>query len=234
MLSVTFEGDIQIHNGDKIEILRGIRTGDTIRASQVRNITQGGWTKRSHIDGVLMTVQVTDFHPPILGKVENLRFPSSKAVEFTLTEGRFVDNHVFVEAGNLSKARSIIGQILKEELRDYVKICDPYVNRETFSLLRDVPSSVDILVLYDQAGKGAKESDIQECVDNLTREGKTIIVKSCKGSLHARYILTRGACWSLGHSLHDAGTKDTPIDKVMDPAAIAEYEKAFDGHWTSV
>lgn len=94
MLTITFEGPIQIFNGDMVEILRGIRTNETtIRACHIRNITQGGWTKKSHIDGMLMTQDKENFNPPIVGKVVNLTFPNaSDTVEFALAEDSKEDN----------------------------------------------------------------------------------------------------------------------------------------------
>ena len=75
--------NLQISEGDKIEILRGIKENSSIRASTIRNITRGS-TYRSRIEGTIMTRMPADITPPIRGYVKNIEFGVN--VSFILEE----------------------------------------------------------------------------------------------------------------------------------------------------
>jgi hypothetical protein len=227
-MRITFDGAVMVENGDIIEVLRGIPSRDNhIRATKIRNVTRGGWEKRSRIDGTLMTVLPRDFNPPIKGKIRNLSFPGSDT-EFDLMQGDYLDDHIFVRAGDRARGREAIGSILKNELIEYVKICDPYINEQTFDILRDVPIDIPILILYEKAGGSANDDTVQSCLQEQADAGRTIRIKRRKGRLHSRYILTSGCGWAIGHSLKDVGDKDTTIDKMK---SCRDVEEEFDRHW---
>lgn len=66
-LHVTFDGALSVKSGEVITILRGIRKGDSIRASLIQ--TSSMVKQRIQIDGTRMTEVPVDLTPPIVGKV---------------------------------------------------------------------------------------------------------------------------------------------------------------------
>jgi len=84
-LRVSWDGtSLQISEGDEIEILRGIKHADSMRASTIRNRTKGQ-SFRSDIEGVMMTRMPIDFDPPIVGYAMNIEF-SGQGVKFEIEE----------------------------------------------------------------------------------------------------------------------------------------------------
>lgn len=174
----------------------------------------------------------SSFNPPITGKVVKLEYLGSVgSVRFELAEVRLVDDHVFVEAGGQEKAKAHLRQIMRTELIEYLKLCDPYIGENTFRLLEDVPQHISIYILYQEGSRGVEDGKISEWTQELREKDRSIRVKTRKGLLHSRYTVTRGSCWLLGHSVHDAGAKDTDISKLTDPEAVRQHEAAFDRHW---
>lgn len=75
-MKVMWDGiNLQVFQGDEIEILRGIEYdisyGYEVRATVVRNKTRG-ITSRSRVEGIMMTKSPHDFQPPIHGYVKNI------------------------------------------------------------------------------------------------------------------------------------------------------------------
>ena len=75
-MKVMWDGaDLQISEGDEIEILRGIKYDGgydfDIRATTVRNKTRGV-TFRSQIEGVMMSKMPSDLEPPLEGYAKNV------------------------------------------------------------------------------------------------------------------------------------------------------------------
>jgi len=228
-LSIVYDGTIQIQNGDIVEIERGIQTAEnSVRATRIKNLTQGGWTKRSRVDGTLMTIMPKYYTPPLKGKVRDLSFAGNRDTLFILEQGSFIDDHIFVPSGERDRAAEVIKGIFKSELVTYVKVCDPFITGETFDLLKEVPDGISIYLLYSQPGRDTDEPEILNSLNGLKELGKNIRIRKCVGSLHTRYILTSGTGWQIGHSLHDAGKKDTSIDKMK---STKDIESEFDKHW---
>ncbi len=64
---ITYDGELPVRSGEVIAILKGIKKGDSIRATLVE--TSSKVVYRSRIDGTLMTEMPVPFEPLILGKV---------------------------------------------------------------------------------------------------------------------------------------------------------------------
>ena len=88
-------------------------------------------------------------------------------------------------------------------------------------MLRNAPSSVDILILTD------KVSDSAQIKREISNSHNKIIIKQGQG-LHDRFILTRGEGWFVAHSLKDFGSKNSQLMKMMD---VVDAESAFDDNW---
>jgi uncharacterized protein (TIGR02391 family) len=85
IIRVHWDAGLQISKGDEIEISRGIARGDSIQASQLRNITTGR-NETSSIDDELAETMPKDIKPPIHGVVKTISGSPSET-DFELVEG---------------------------------------------------------------------------------------------------------------------------------------------------
>lgn len=230
-LDVVYDGSLMVRDGDIIEVLRGFRTGEgSVRATRVRNISQGRWEKRSEVDGTLMSQSPVYFDPPYLGKVRDISFPGGNRTCFTLTLGNFIEDHIFVPAGQPQKCDEILARLLSTELSSYVKLCDPYIGERTFKLLQSVPNNIKIFILFEKLGGGLDIDGVKRLCVNLAGTGRNVKIRRCRDLLHSRFILTLGNGWTIGHSLKDAGEKDTSIDRLN---TSGDVEAQFDHYWVN-
>lgn len=58
---------------------------------------------------------------------------------FEFVPGKYQD-HIFVKAGEKQKGQDALIDILKNQLHTYVKICDPYISRDTIKLVSNIPT----------------------------------------------------------------------------------------------
>lgn len=87
IIQVTWDGNLQIFEGDEIEITKAIvyENKDKVRAFRIKNITTGR-EDISEREGVLDIQMPEDINPPIRGTVREIH-ASSIFTSFTLVEG---------------------------------------------------------------------------------------------------------------------------------------------------
>ena len=100
-----------------------------------------------------------------------------------------------------------------------IYIIDNYIDVKTLLLLKDVPSSVDVIIFSDNIGKGLHNIEYQEfCKEYPLR---SIKFQKSGGEFHDRYIIIDGdtkykKIYHCGASSKDAGRRITSISEVMD------------------
>lgn len=136
---------------------------------------------------------------------------------------------VLVEAGRRIMGETEIEGFLSKDTEVYLKICDPYVSKETLRFLEVIPKgiTVQILTAYIKS-----QSQFERALELLRKNHDIHVlrVKSHDGRspLHDRYILTKGQGWTIGASLKDVGRKDTVISAIENPNP---FEKRYDSYW---
>ena len=106
-----------------------------------------------------------------------------------------------------------------------IYIVDNYIGVKTLVLLKDVPSSVEIIIFSDNIGKGLHNLEYQDfCKEYPFRKIK--FQKSC-GEFHDRYIIIdwntkHQRIYHCGASSKDAGQRITTILEVVDQAVYTD------------
>lgn len=148
-----------------------------------------------------------------------------------LRRKRGESKELLIHAGRRIKAESELENLLSKETSDYLKICDPYVSKETLKYLEVLPQgiAVKILTAFIDNSRRFKKS-----LDMLRRDREIhvlqVSIPEGRTPLHDRYILTRDKGWIVGTSLKDVGKKDTTLSKIED---IRQFEERFDSYWGS-
>ena len=146
-----------------------------------------------------------------------------------LRRRRGESKELLIHAGRRIKAESELEKLLSKETNDYLKICDPYVSKETLKYLEVLPGGVAVKILttfIDNSKRFKKSLDVLR----RDREIHVLQVSMPEGRtpLHDRYILTKGKGWIVGTSLKDIGKKDSTLLKIED---IHQFEERFDSYW---
>jgi hypothetical protein len=125
------------------------------------------------------------------------------------------------------------------QCKEYVKICDEYINEETFEIIdRFCPKDLTITIL--SALRKPREIDIEESeqrVKAMKSSGRKInffFVGDQQGNapFHKRYVISRDACYSLTSSIKEVGkSKSVDLMSISAPVKVGEVEPAFD-YWT--
>lgn len=200
--------------------------GRGTRITMFENLKVGStWT--SKIRGVGMSRNKEKFSEPIIGRVRSINQSEGiqNAYDIEIDEGIISSDHVFVEAGQKQKGVDAIKKIFQNEISDYLKICDPYIDPKTLDLLKYVPLGIDILILTKTI---QNESNFSQTLNRMTKS-QNIKIRKISNKLHARYILTQGAGWSIDHSLKNFGEKDAFLTRLESPI---DHESTFDTRWT--
>jgi hypothetical protein len=146
-----------------------------------------------------------------------------------LRRKRGESKELLIHAGRRIKAESELENLLSKETSDYLKICDPYVSKETLKYLEVLPEGISVKMLtafINNSGRFKKSLDMLR----RDREIHVLQVSLPEGRtpLHDRYFLTRGKGWIIGTSLKDVGKKDTTLSRIED---IRQFEERFDSYW---
>ncbi|MCH7560113.1 MAG: hypothetical protein IIC67_01875 [Thaumarchaeota archaeon] len=199
--------------------------GRGTRITMFENLTVGS-TWESKIRGVGMSRNKEEFSEPVIGRVRSINQSEGiqNAYDIEIEEGIISPDHVFVKAGQKQKGQDIIKQIFQNEISNYVKICDPYVGPKTLQLLKNVQLGVDILILTNKIDD---ESNFSQELKNSIKS-QNIKVRKISNTLHARYILTQSAGWSVDHSLKNFGEKDAYLTRLE---SSVDHESNFDSRW---
>jgi len=110
VIKVSWDGQLQISEGDEVEILRGIVNESRIRASVLMNHTRGR-RERSDIEGVLMTRGPSDLKPPMRGVAKNIEATRS-STSFDLVESIGIVEEIMRQVSR--EARSFLDPVIVE------------------------------------------------------------------------------------------------------------------------
>ena len=106
-----------------------------------------------------------------------------------------------------------------------IYIVDNYIGVKTLVLLKDVPSSVDVIIFSDNIGKGLHTLEYEDfCKEYPLRK---ITFQKSGGEFHDRYIIIdwnteRQRIYHCGASSKDAGQRVTSITEVVDQMIYTE------------
>ena len=208
-----YDGLIELRKGELVKITRGYQAdyeGYGLRVT-VFDVLTNGIQYSSKFDGKAI-------HEPIIGRVIRSDVRGGSATTFFEIEEGLLEDHVFVNAGEVKKGQDTLTEIFTRRVDNYVKIWDPYISVDTIRLISNVGNSITILILTQNI------TDINEVKEEANRLPNRLVIR--KGSnLHDRFILTMGEGWIIGHSLKDFGTKTSQLTKL---ASSLEAETAFD------
>jgi len=165
------------------------------------------------------------------GKVKflSLKVKGLKAVKDTLGETIGVKTWL-IESGKVYSGKKLFQEIVMSKKGSTAKICDPYCGTRTLDLIRGIKQKCKIFLLTQAIEQ--KETFRRELKDFAKEfQHLEIEVRVFNGkTLHDRYIISDGNCWSIGSSLKDLGNKDTTITKLEDEVRYA-VEEMFDKRW---
>lgn len=165
------------------------------------------------------------------GKVKllSLKVKGLKAVKDMLGETIGVKTWL-IESGKVYSGKKVCQEIVMSKIGSTAKICDPYCGTRTLDLIRGIKQKCKIFLLtqvieeketFRRELKDFAKEFLQLEIEVRVFDGKT---------LHDRYIISDGNCWSIGSSLKDLGNKDTTITKLDDEVRYA-IEEMFDKRW---
>lgn len=106
-----------------------------------------------------------------------------------------------------------------------IYIVDNYIGVKTLVLLKDIPSSVEIIIFSDNVGKGLHTLEYQDfCKEYPFRKIK---FQKSGGEFHDRYIIIdwntdKQRIYHCGASSKDAGQRITTISEVVDLVVYAD------------
>ena len=106
-----------------------------------------------------------------------------------------------------------------------IYIVDNYIGVKTLVLLKDVPSSVEVIIFSDNIGKGLHTLEYQDfCKEYPFRKIK---FQKSGGEFHDRYIIIdwntdKQRIYHCGASSKDAGQRITTISEVVDQVVYAD------------
>lgn len=106
-----------------------------------------------------------------------------------------------------------------------IYIVDNYIGVKTLVLLKDIPSSVEIIIFSDNVGKGLHTLEYQDfCKEYPFRKIK---FQESGGEFHDRYIVIdwntdKQRIYHCGASSKDAGQRITTISEVVDQVVYAD------------
>ena len=100
-----------------------------------------------------------------------------------------------------------------------IYIVDNYIGVKTLVLLKDVPSSVEVIIFSDNIGKGLHTLEYQDFCEKY--QFRKIIFQKSGGEFHDRYIIIdwnteHQKIYHCGASSKDAGQRITSITEVVD------------------
>ncbi|MGA3191145.1 MAG: hypothetical protein ABSD73_01370 [Candidatus Bathyarchaeia archaeon] len=162
-------------------------------------------------------------------KLLSLKVKGLKEVKDTLGETIGVKTWL-IESGKVYSGKKLFQEIVMSKIGSAAKICDPYCGTRILELISGIEHKCAIFLLTQAIEQ--KESFKRELID-FSKEFQhlKIEVRIFNGkTLHDRYIISDGNCWSVGSSLKDFGNKDTTLTKLEDEVRYA-VEEMFDKRW---
>lgn len=220
------EQDYGQWSGRVVEFLSGVSIvtsslrppGNTERLLRRWHTSQKGKRLETRLNHALQTLEGVELQPLIFNK----DIPAFRRIKRKPKE-------VLIPAGRRIKAESELENLLSHKVQMYLKICDPYVSKETLKYIEILPQGVAVKILTSHIGSSGRFKKAL----NVVRRGRSVEVRRVTMSkgrtpLHDRYVLTKGRGWTVGTSLKDVGKKDTVISEIED---IGAFEHRFDSFW---
>ena len=165
------------------------------------------------------------------GKVKllGLKVSGLKAVKNMLGETIGVKTWL-IESGKVYSGKKLFQELVMSKTGSATKICDPYCGTRILDLISGIKQKCNIFLLTQTIDK--KETFKRELNDfGKEFQHLKVEVRIFNGkTLHDRYMISDGNCWSIGSSLKDLGNKDTTITKLEDEVRYA-IEEMFDKRW---
>lgn len=162
-------------------------------------------------------------------KLLSLKVAGLKATKNILGETIGVKTWL-IESGKVYSGKKLFQELVMSKIQSTAKICDPYCGTRILDLMSGIEQKCNILLLTQTIEK--KETFKRE-LNDFAKEYKhlkiTVRIFDSK-TLHDRYIISNGHCWSIGSSLKNLGNRDTTITKLEDEVRYA-IEEMFDKRW---
>jgi hypothetical protein len=142
---------------------------------------------------------------------------------------------VRIESGQPRTGRLHLGEELSQ-LKDIVRICDPYYGVRTLDSLEHIPKACRIRFLTAKTSEDHRK--LQAAIKDFVKENPRTEFRLTKNpsQLHDRYVLTDNILLILGHGLKDIGGKESFIirlDKNVVSDLIREMTCSFDTQWST-
>jgi hypothetical protein len=146
-------------------------------------------------------------------KLLSLKVKGLKEVKDTLGETIGVKTWL-IESGKVYSGKKLFQEIVMSKIGSAAKICDPYCGTRILDLISGIKQNCKISLLTQVIEQ--KETFKRELQDFAKEfQHLKIEVRIFNGkTLHDRYIISDGNCWSIGSSLKNFGNKDTTITKL--------------------
>lgn len=135
-----------------------------------------------------------------------------------------------IESGKVFSAKRILEERIISNIKNYLKICDPYCGVRILDILSEINIPCKISILTQNI---EKEMEFIRELNDFRKEMKNIDIEIRRFSgnkLHDRYMITDTFCWSIGSSLKDLGNKDTIITRLDDSVRQA-IDEIFELRW---
>lgn len=144
--------------------------------------------------------------------------------------GDTLGNRTYViEAGKVYSGKKLLQEVIKPDIGNSLKLCDPYIGARTIDFLNiDHKCKIQILTQTIE-NKGNFQRELNDFKKEFPEISIEVRVYS-KNMLHDRYMISDEAVWSIGSSLKDLGNKDTIINKLGEELKFA-LEEIFDKRW---
>jgi hypothetical protein len=142
-------------------------------------------------------------------------------------------------AGTRAEALITLQDWLKNNARNYIKICDPYFSVDDLEILKHIDPEVGVSILTAWKAQKVKEPGDRSVEEIYSRAWSTISaypppstqvtiigIQSGDSPLHGRYIITDGKGLKIGTSASGLGLKDDDL-RYLEPDDAAKIEAEF-------
>ena len=142
---------------------------------------------------------------------------------------------VIFRRGQTEKAKQWLQRWLRENVKHYIKICDPYFGIEQFEYFKYIPMDCKVLVITTDQKIGSGRVKIERKVErywgNLTNSALPeiqliIIPKKLEEKFHDRLIISSDSGLDIGPSLNGLGTSFQKIT-ILSEEDAAEQERNY-------
>jgi hypothetical protein len=135
-----------------------------------------------------------------------------------------------VEAGKVYSGKKLFQEVVRPNIGNSLKICDPYTSARTLDFLTNIGRRCKVFLLTQTIdNKGNFQRELKDFQKEFTEIDIEVKIFS-KSTLHDRYMISDDAAWSIGASLKDLGNKDTIITRLGDEIKYA-LEEMFEKRW---